>query len=319
MAKGKLAITTIILSLLVIISNPLKPLFPYKRDNPKSVFRVFLQMDRLSFEDNETVNLNMCIKNNSKRNKSFKVYDFGYTTFQPVVYDISGREAEIIVSYRLMNRDITDVVKRCKYRVIELSPDETIIHSVNLKNIYNLKIGVEYRVRGFFSPDVKSLQAIPSENQLTFKIVKSRGFVKKSGIERMSRSISPSEIVLLVLTAEKNRDWDNFYKYIKLESYINAFSNYVRIYNEADGKKRLKIIDDFIKFLSRRRSDYIVNFKILEESVLKERNIAYVDAEVTRFGPKKPFVYTYKYTLERFRNFWLIIDVEAIVRKVKRS
>jgi hypothetical protein len=100
-----------------------------------------------------------------------------------------------------------------------------------------------------------------------------------------------------------------------VESYINAYSDFVRPYNEADEVGKLNIIEDFIKFLSGKRADYIVDFEVTGEEVLKDRNIAYVEAKVRRFGARYPFVYSYRYTLEKYRDFWLVIDVDATVMK----
>ena len=48
---------------------------------------------------------------------------------------------------------------------------------------------------------------------------------------------------------------------------------------------------------------------------MRDRNIAYVYARVRRFEVRIPSIYRYKYTLEKFRDFWLITDVEATVMK----
>jgi hypothetical protein len=77
----------------------------------------------------------------------------------------------------------------------------------------------------------------------------------------------------------------------------------------------LKIEEEFIRFLSRDRKDYILDFKILDENIVRDRNIAYVDARVRRFEVRIPSIYQYKYTLEKFRDFWLITEVEATVMK----
>ncbi|MDY6934272.1 MAG: hypothetical protein SVZ03_08630 [Spirochaetota bacterium] len=305
--------------LFLITFNSFQPLLASPKNDHKTGLRVFLHMDRLTYDFNEIPILNICIKNSSTTNASLTVYDILHTTFQVIVYDMNGREAEIIVPYRLMNKNIEDVIRDIKPRVIELSPKEIISHSINLKDVYNLIPEMEYRVKGYLFSDLKRFDAIPSENILTFRILKSLGIKKEIRIKEIDRKISASEIILLALTAEKKRDWDNYFKYIKVESYINAFSDYVRVYNEADEKKRLNIIDNFIKFLKRDRVDHILNFKIIEESVFEDQNIAHVDVEVIRFGPIIPFTYKYKYVLERYDNFWLITDVEATVRRGKRS
>ncbi len=283
-----------------------------------SPFVLVIQMDRSSFAEDEPVALNLIIKNTSDQKEHFVSYDVSYTTYQPVVYDAQGREAAITVPYRLMNRSVEEVIRDLYPRAIELLPNETLTHTVNLRNLYDLRTGSEYRVRGFFLPDMQNPSALPSSNILSFKIVRAPGLVKKSGVVRQERGVSPSEVVLLALTAEKNETWDRLYKYIKAESFINAFPDYVRLYNAADDIEKLKILEDFAKFLARHRDDYIRDFSVTDEVFLPGKNIAYVDVVVNRYGPRLPFRYKYRYTLEKTRDHWLIIDLEATVVKGER-
>lgn len=302
----------IIYTLLSLIIIPYYS-FGVESNDIRQFIRVFLYMDRNTFNEDEPVNLNICIKNISKNKVLLKVYDIDYTSFQPVVYDKKAKEAEIIVPYLLMKKKSKDIIKKYHPRIIELSSNEIIHHPINLKKIYNLKHMMEYRVKGYFFTDSNFSQAKPSENKLTFRINKSSGAIKKDGLEHIIHNISPSEVILLVLTAEKNKNWINFIKYIKLPNYINAFSNFVRKYTIANKSSKNIILNNFRQFLTRERKDFIIDFKILKELLLNNRNIAFVETIVKRFGGKKPFTYKYKYTLEKYRDFWLITDIEATV------
>lgn len=308
---------TIIFTIILLILSPHRVIYPSDGENPENTrdFRVIIHMERYTFYSDEVVELKMQIKNNSYRKLHLYVYDDLYTTFQPVVYDMNGREADNIVPYKLMNKNIYDILKLREPRIIPLSPNETFIHSINLKEIYKLDIEKEYRVRGFFFPNANTPAALSGENVLTFRILETEKPIQKSGIKRIKHNISPSEIVYLFLNSEKDRNWENHLKYIKIRSYINSFSDFVKRYNNSDDTEKLKVEEDFIKFLSRERGDYILDFKIVEENLLKDRNIAYVDAIVKRFEIRIPSIYKYKYTLEKFRDFWLITDVEATVMK----
>ena len=72
--------------------------------NDDKVFKVFLVMDKLAFEENEKILLHINIKNITDDIGSFKIYDAVYTSFRPVVYDIKGRELETTVPYRLKDK-----------------------------------------------------------------------------------------------------------------------------------------------------------------------------------------------------------------------
>ena len=44
-------------------------------------------------------------------------------------------------------------------------------------------------------------------------------------------------------------NWYNYLKYIRIDRFINAYSDFVKIYNRADDTEKLKIERDFIIFL----------------------------------------------------------------------
>ena len=73
-------------------------------------FKVTVVSDRLSYMEGEPVEISVVIKNTTDRTMSFSMYDVFYTTYQPVVYTMDGREAESTVQYRQMNRTVQDVV-----------------------------------------------------------------------------------------------------------------------------------------------------------------------------------------------------------------
>ncbi len=294
------------------------PQIVFAEDHEGTDLQVFISMDKFSYSDLEPVILNIYIKNLSNKNKVLKIYDSIYTTFHPVVYDKMGREAEIIVPYRLMNKKMVDTIKDITPRTITLVHSETLKHTINLRDIYKLKVDNEYRVDAGFSPDVKFAGRISSDNVILFNIFKTTDLIKYSGIKRIGRDISPSEVVLLFLHAEKNNKWDNYLKYLNLDEFITAYPKYVKIYKNADDIRKTIIIEEFINFLKRKRSDYIIDFEIVNE-IKKGKTTAFVDAEVKRYGTGLPFYYKYRYSLERFRSFWRITDVEASVIRGHKS
>jgi hypothetical protein len=258
-----------------------------------------------------------------------------YTTFQPVVYDMNGRLAELIVPYKMENKTIEQIMPDLLDRNIELGPDETFTHTVNLSKFFKLKPGVKYRVRGLFYPDIKNDLFIKGDNELIFKVDNDRSFVKiRSGIvekaedRTYSREIAPSEVITLALNAEKNNDWERLRKYIFIEKLINSYSRFVKDYNQSDSAEKKEIEENFVKYLSRDRHDYIVDFKILKEFKDEKGNKAFVEALVERSGYKKPNRYKYIYTLEKKElteqytnkksydhDLWLITNLDAVIMK----
>jgi len=287
----------------------------------RGFLRIFQILDKKSYFSDEDIVLKICIKNISKEKQSITIYDCNkcpssnYTTFQPVIYDMQGREAEIIVPYKLENRALSEVIKELEPRQIQLAPNEMFIYSVNIKTIYNLKEKSDYRVKSFFFPDFKENKVILSDNELKFKIAKTRIDIKR--LKKKGREIAntPIEIILLILNAEKSKKRDRFVKYINIEKFINSYSNYIGKYNRADDEEKLIIEKDFIKFLLRDRHDYILDYHILREEIDTENKTAYVNVIVDRFGVKITDRYKYRYTLEKAKNLWLVTDLEATIMK----
>jgi hypothetical protein len=289
----------------------------------RPAYKVYLHMERYSFDDNDAVKLHVCVKNSKFRHEYFKVFDKDYVTFQPVVYNSQGREAEILVPHRLKNAKNSEVLKDMAPRVISLARNETITHTIDLRKIYKLDAQGEYRVRVYFVPDPDRDFSQPSDNTLRFKITRSdvyatnwlHGPIREKGPRQGKFSVSPREVVMLFLSAEKERNWDNYLKYIRLENYINSYPNFGKLYNGSDDAEKLKVEDDFVRFLKSDRSDYIIDFNVDRENIVEGKDIAYVDSRVNRYGSRYHYRYSYRYTLEKFESLWLITGVEASVKK----
>lgn len=277
--------------------------------------RLTLRVNKTSFYSDEPVEVRLVVHNTSKLDASFVIYDEAYTTFQPVVYTDKGREESTRVDYRLMDKSMTEAIASAGKRMITIKPSEKFMQVVNLRELYTINTGQSYRVRGYFFPDAGIKRAVSSDNVLNIDIIPVQTVQKESGVKQVKRTISPSEVVLLALSAEKNEQWDLFRKYVDLDKYIQAFSRFARLYSQATEAERLKILEDFNTFIERDRVDYLVDFSILNENIISEKGLAFVEVKVKRWGARYPFVYKYRYTLEEYRNFWLITNFDATVMK----
>lgn len=287
---------------------------------------VFSKMNQQYYSSDEECMISIYVQNTSGKTVTFTIYngDEGtgdYLTFQPVVYDMQGKEAEIIVPYRLKNQPLADILKRAKKRSITLAPRETFIHAIDLHKVYSLETDTVYRVKSFFFPDITEKIVLRSSNELVFKVVEE---TVKSGISGVMRPrkrrileeyVTPSEVIMLHLNAETKKQWDRFIKYLDISKFINSYSNYVRIYQLADDEEKIGIEEDFVNFLTRQRNDYILDHEILKEEVEKNGEIAYVEVAVERFAPRMTVTYKYRYTLEKEKKYWLITGLEATIMK----
>jgi len=283
---------------------------------------VYIRTDKSVFYENEAVELSMCIKNISGSKIFFRIYDkYRYSTFQPVVIDMNARNAENTVPYKLENRNIRKGIKKTGFRKITLASGEMFVHSANIKDFFNLRTDTQYRVRGFFYPNFIRPLKIRSENEISFKIIKVKKDSKRIVSKHLPGRVSPSETVLLLLSAEKDKNWVNFQKYIKLNEYIRNYSDFIREYSVADNIQKIKIEKNFLNFLARDRSDYITDFKILGEEISRNEIYSVVYAIVERYGLRYTERYKYKYKLKKYSkhgNIWLINGFDATVLKGRK-
>lgn len=310
---------TVIITLLLVACIPAFSMV-YEPDK----LRVHIRLEKKTYYADEDVHLQVCVKNISEKKNYFEVYDTSesdsalYTTFQPIVFDMNGREEQPTVA-GFEERKIGELVKGLDKRMIELGPGEMFTHTVNVKELFDLKLNTSYRIQGLFYPDFEDDRLIKADNELVFKIIEQKHYNKPSEVDSTDRSISPKEVMLLTLKAEKDRDWNNWKKYVNIEKYINAFPEFVQKYYHANYEEKKEIEKDFIAFATRERDDYLVDYRVLDEVVEKDRAVAYVDVIVDRFGIRKTNRYKCRYTLEQYRNLWLVTDEEATVMKgVKR-
>lgn len=314
--KGRIKILSSIAALLAVLTVPLHS------GDKADPMRVSLSIDQEAFGHDEAVILHVSIQNTSQKTVTFEIYEDknvsmpDFTTFQPVVYDMEGREAENIIPYRKENRPTSEVIKKMKRRTVSLGTGETFTHDINLRRVYNLEKGI-FRVRSYFIPDFKARNLIYSVNELTFRIIGDDRGPGPFGKEEMKRTteITPGEIVLLCLEAEKREEWKRMFKYIEMKEFIYSYNNFVRPYNSAGPKERREILGKFKQFLARHRHDYIVNFTIADEEIEKNRKYATVTAVVERYGVRRNERYKYMYRLSREGSIWLLNAVEASVLK----
>lgn len=287
----------------------------FSQDIGKDI-NVIAHLDKLSFNDSERIILDISLQNISNAKVQINIYDHIYTSFQPIIFDSEGKEAEMLVEYKLKNTDINKVVKDIKARVIELYPNETFTYKVNLKDIYKIEPFKDYNVKVIFYADIAGNIKVYSKDSIKFGVCYTNNTNKqiKKPVAVKDVSVTPAETVTLMLIAESDNNWTNFLKYIKLNKYINAYPDYVEVYNQADDYQKVKVLDDFENYLKKKREDYLLEFKVLEQSGSIEDGAAYVDVLIKRFGPKTNFNYKYRYKLE-YDKRWLVTDIEVTLVK----
>ncbi|MFA5518478.1 MAG: hypothetical protein WDA74_04410 [Spirochaetota bacterium] len=301
---------------------------------------IILTTPKFNYAVNENIILNTHVKNISDSVITFFVYDSperndiydrprgdisGYTTFQPIVYDMQGRNAELIVPYIIEKNNIDEILSWMVQREIKLGPGETFIRTQNLKNIYKFETDRDYRIRLNFFPRLgikNDSLALMSSNEIKFHVNREKVYVADEKPDISSISLTPSEVVLLVLNAEYENRFTRGLKYIDIEKYINSYPEFIRKYNLADDFGKKIIEKEFIRYLILKRKDYLLSFEIKNEEFLDSGTVAFVDVIAERKNTIKTERFRYRYRLEKNRpedKIWLLAGLEASVTKdVKR-
>ncbi len=285
-----------------------------------SPFKVRLHSDFRSFSDEDHVYIDASVTNISDKTEKFYRFDIEYTTFQPIVFDNSGREAETTVSYRIDNNTADQMVRGSSPRVIKLAPQETFTVRLNLADYYDINPGTNYRVRLLFLPDASRKEPVAAANIYRFTVdPRTSSAAGTSAIPEadMETGIQPHEVMRLFFTAEKNESWNNYLKYIKEEEYIYSFPEYASQYVGAGGPAKKQVLENFKTFLISYRPDALIDFEILDETITDER--ATVQVRARRQAARQPFVYVYTFSLEKYSAYWKITGVEASLSRDTRQ
>src|SRR5271157_799970 len=100
------ALAAAILFLPLVLVLPQESEQPQPKEIEQPQLQFCLRLDRLTFYEDENITLRLCVKNPMDTEQSFTIYEkkgdinAAYMTYQPVVFDMKGNEAEIVVPYK---------------------------------------------------------------------------------------------------------------------------------------------------------------------------------------------------------------------------
>lgn len=284
-----------------------------------SPFTVRVKSEFRAYSDKDHVYVDAVVTNSSRKTEKFYRFETPYTTFQPILYDMSGREAETKVAYRLDNHTADEMVRGTTPRIISLAPGESFSVRLNLADYYDIREGEKYRVRLLFLPDASKKEAQATANIYRFEVnstVYSAAPMNMQAEDEGAAGIRPSEVVHLLFAAEKKESWNDYLKYIDEEEYIFSFPEYARKYVGAPDAVQMQVLQEFKTYLIRYRPDELLDYEVLDETVAQ--NQAKVRVRASRQAARQPFVYVYTFSLEKYRAYWKITGVEASLSRDTR-
>ncbi len=334
-----LIITALLMSIPTLSRDSL-PAMGKQRKGDIHSFSVYLKMGRLKFYSSEEVILHVVIKNITGETASFYVFDVpgredlfnnqrgdvaDFNTFKPVIYDMNGRTAELSVPYIVSGKDVRETLSWMTRREIRLGPGESFTRTLNLGRMYKLQSETDYRIKLRFFPfigDTDEDKILISDNELKVRIARDREYEPCRKAVAEGVRLVPSEVVILLLEAEKDGYWERAVRFIDIEKFIHSYPDFSRKYDLADDPDKKIIEKDFIRYFISKRSDYLIDFQVVSEEVEPSGLVSYVSVVASRKSLIKPARYRYVYRLEKNSiddYIWMVSGLEAtVVREVKK-
>ncbi len=292
---------------------------------------VRLESERIRFHENEQIKIAVKVQNRGYQNIRIYPFSLYQKTFQLFVTDKQGREVpQQFNEDSYNNREKGDLIVHLQgeaKKEIILSPQESFEKILYVNDFYQLQADKEYRLWLYFHPDQsRNNFFVRSENMIRLHIVSNNQIQRRNEMYQQQTSqknlgLSPEETLYLFLSAEVQKKWSNYIKYIDLKKFIHSYPHYASRYAQVQtAEKRSLVLEDFSQFLTQSPADQLIRFKITDSEpernangkIIVNGNRYFVTASGTREALGSIARYEYNYTLEaQPYGFWKIIYVEA--------
>ena len=288
---------------------------------------VSLEADRIRYTPGADIRIHAIVNNRGYQVIRIYPHALPNKTFQLFVTDRQGREipqkfnAE---SYEQRERGAPVIDQQGRQvKEIILAPNESFSKVLHLNDFYDLPADNEYRVYLYFYPNPQYDMFVRSENTIHLRIAPPAASVPpelQHDIDKQRKlALSPSETVYLFLSAEIQRNWPNYLKYLDLPKFITCYRNYAARYAQAHQRAKPAVLRAFSNFLISEPVDPLRRFRILAATPERDATGSpaadgryFVRAWGLRQKADYQARYEYRYTLEAQRDgFWKITHVEA--------
>jgi len=205
-------------------------------------------------------------------------------------------------------------------RAIVIQPGESITRTFNLLDFITpdelSKVSVTLNIMAYFYPNPEQAGQlyVPSKNDYNVYIdstnnYNSNRYYAENSLGMQELKITPKEVIYLMLTAEYEKNWLNFFKYIDLHEIIRDYPDYARQYIRAPETKKNMVIEDFKRYLMGASHHQLLKFEVIGENVENKTATVKVKAMREIEGFDRDFMYTYY--LSAKDTLWQISGVES--------
>ncbi len=315
------------------------------------VAQVSIEADQISYVKDAHIPVRIRIGNSGK--EILRIYPSEETilSYKFFITNSNGTEIKAIST----NSKKEDKVEKTELTEIEhiakeviIAPGEVFEKTLYIDEYYKLIPGEKYKVWLYFHPAPLDPNyaniLLRSSNHLNLYIEKEEN--KKPALKYLTQTsvnIEPKEIVFLFLTAEKNRNYQNYLKYLELEKLIKAYPVFaLKFENTSSNDEKKDLLQEFSHFLINNSKHPLSKFKIIDsypenlsflnsninnDEPIKEKDdleLREEDKAINNSSPRyivraichrkgKQMVANYKYTftLENIKGSWKIVYVDV--------
>ncbi|MCS6984513.1 MAG: hypothetical protein NZM25_05215 [Leptospiraceae bacterium] len=201
-------------------------------------------------------------------------------------------------------------------RALVLQPGESYEKVLYLDEFVDIPSDIKkLGLKAYFyvNPEQAPQVFLLSENELVLffdPVSPSLATPKKPRIEEVPLSLTPQEVVFLVLNAEYHKDWKNYLKYLSLRDLIADYPDFAQAYYKADAEQKTRVLQNFRDFLASSKNHRLIRFEVLSDTESDGiRAKVKVKAQREIEGFRREFYYTYYLTKQD--NFWQVTGIET--------
>jgi hypothetical protein len=177
-----------------------------------------------------------------------------------------------------------------------------------------------FSIMSYFYPNPEQSKQyyIPSENEYLVHLdiladLSRKDIYARDILPVQDFRVSPKEIIYLMLTAEYEKNWIDFFKYIDLQEIIRDYPDFARKYIRSPTEYQGIVIEDFKKYLMSNSSHKLVRFEVIKQSIDNKNATVNVRAMREIDGFDRDFLYIYY--LSPKGNLWQVSGIEAQLLK----
>jgi hypothetical protein len=281
---------------------------------------VSLSLDKSSYFVGEDIWLNVSMKSDSNKANYIFVPDKKYMFLRVFVRYADSNIYLYPLGYKWsspVSKLVMEEYPTGDY--IYLGKDSEYVVRLNLSRMFKIIPNRRYWVNVVLYPDIREdvEYFVVSQNSVFFSVKARKMEQKEKSIEEYEELIiEPDEVVRLFLSAEKEHRCADYLKYIYYDEFVKAYPVFAKRYYSGNEDEKMLVLRKFKSFLCKKREDYIITYKILDKKFVN-KDTAYVFANVLRYGLPHPIMFRYKFVLIRYKNMFLISDIQASIEGEK--